>query len=710
MTEESKYLTATRKRGDSNASISFVSVPKRPSTVNQVQTTNMIDTPPSEIENHYIYDLSIQVNEIVMERKTTEKSHHSTKSDAFLRIESLPTPNVPLTDIEISRISISNPEVIQNTLQRSRKSSYRPSISQDATNTTSRPSILKKKTIDTPIVNENIIISIPNDTASSFDDKGDDQDLKVFLNVDFDENNILAILNYTAQQEDEISIHIGDKLLLLHHFPDNWVLGKNMTIGTTGIFPYVCISSRKRSFTSDESPKSILPSPGGDPGIKKSGTNSFCNGNYTKGFNYILKSHCMKNNLATSILGFCFEFGIGIDRNLKTSFKLYTISDMIPLSQLRLAFLLTHGRSGIIINIKLASFYYKLIEIHFKKSICWLQLLAHHGLPHAQFCLAVAYLKSNSCHHNIELTFYWCQKSARLNFSQSENLLGNLYVEGLGCEKDVDLGMLYYIRAAEKREATSIYNIGTLFERGLGVEASMTTAIQWYKRAAIYNSINAHNCLGIFYEQGLIDVPNCDELAVYHYTQASLAGNSHAQYNLARCYHTGLGCEKNNTIAFDLYQQASHQDHQLAQLSLAICYEFGFGIEINTELAFQSYVTAAQNDSEPAKLRLIPMVIKRVLDCSMALVTNSKSNPFNQLPVELVLEILSYVNTLQLISNQDLMDIYTSTLISSKRAKKQILKMENQINVELKKNCSCRSENCTKIFHIVVGLRRLSMF
>ena len=51
----------------------------------------------------------------------------------------------------------------------------------------------------------------------------------------------IAIYDYEAQNEDEISLKKNDPILISTNFEDGWTIGKNCTSGQVGFFPITCL-------------------------------------------------------------------------------------------------------------------------------------------------------------------------------------------------------------------------------------------------------------------------------------------------------------------------------------------------------------------------------------------------------------------------------------------------------------------------------------
>ncbi|KAJ3273811.1 hypothetical protein HDV01_003938 [Terramyces sp. JEL0728] len=418
-----------------------------------------------------------------------------------------------------------------------------------------------------------------------------------------------------------------------------------------------------------------------------------------KTIHLLLKAHILRNPLAATLLGFCFEFGIVVDRNPKISEVLYRkVAQKCGLAALRLAFLKTHGRVGVSIDICEAEKLNQLV----KASECtsWLLMAADQGMAEAQFCVAVCF-QTGVLPKDHSKAFYYCKKAASQGLSQAQNLVGNYYLEGVGCGSDPEMAMIWYIKGAEQREAASIYNIGTLFERGLGVPTSITVAIQWYERAARYHSINANNVLGVFHEQGFA-TPSIPEKAVEYYSTAALYGHPHAEYNLARCFHDGFGVNRNDFMAFSLYMKAAKQNHKLAQLSVGICHEYGIGVDIDMEQSIKYYIQASVSGCSFAKLRLVPLIIKKIHLASKVL-NEREFKPFHALPTELKLHILSFLNLQEILSYCEIEEIFQY----AEESDHMVVEMEKALKEQLLKSCSCKGGLCERVVHVIMGLKSL---
>lgn len=313
-----------------------------------------------------------------------------------------------------------------------------------------------------------------------------------------------------------------------------------------------------------------------------------------------------------------------------------------------------------------------------------------------------------------ELAFNYCMDAASKGLAHAQNLLGNFFIEGFGTVIDADQGMSWYIKAGEQREATAIYNIGTMFERGIGVAQSFSEACKWFSRAADLDCLNAHNVLGILHEQGIISMSD-PSISFYHYQEAALKGHVNALYNLARLYNAGFGTEKNDHQAFVCFEYAARQGHGMAQLSTAICLEYGIGTTRDKKRSLEFYEMAACNSVEEAKTRLTPQWTKNVLKAANYLLLSEESQDSKRkkgifsLPVELRLQIINFVNTSRILSDQDMKEIISDIFDTGDADESYAYKMEQSMKREIRKVCSCAEKECNRIIHIVYGLGNLEI-
>ena len=59
-----------------------------------------------------------------------------------------------------------------------------------------------------------------------------------------------CLQEFNPEQDDEISLGVGDKVEIIKKFQDGWAHGINLKTGKDGIFPMSCVSEQRNSIRS----------------------------------------------------------------------------------------------------------------------------------------------------------------------------------------------------------------------------------------------------------------------------------------------------------------------------------------------------------------------------------------------------------------------------------------------------------------------------
>ncbi|WP_432744554.1 hypothetical protein ABXJ76_04575 [Methylobacter sp. G7] len=195
-----------------------------------------------------------------------------------------------------------------------------------------------------------------------------------------------------------------------------------------------------------------------------------------------------------------------------------------------------------------------------------LQQLADNGDAQAQFDLAYRYACGIEVVPDLEQAMRWLNQSAEQGLVEAQLFLGSHHatLNGLYCllfPLETDKYQLIYNWVTTKKQGftepndTLYRDLESCFSSEPSLCEQQASAFNWFSKAA---------------EQG------CAE----------------AQYWLARCYVSGLGCEQSDKRAFDWFKKAAEQGFAEAYYYLACCYRDGKGVEQNQHLAFE-WITKA---------------------------------------------------------------------------------------------------------------------
>ncbi|CAG8699081.1 18854_t:CDS:2, partial [Racocetra fulgida] len=155
--------------------------------------------------------------------------------------------------------------------------------------------------------------------------------------------------------------------------------------------------------------------------------------NEKKAFEYFQRASKLNHIEARGVLGFCYEFGLGVEKNFKQAELHYipAAKSGNGLAQARLAFLRKYGRPC--------------VRIDRAEAEMWQQKVKEQGET------AIAWLFNAAC---------------------------------IGCEKDEKTALHYFRMAAEQDHLAAMYNLANALEKGIGCEVDLEGATHWLERAA----------------------------------------------------------------------------------------------------------------------------------------------------------------------------------------------------------------------------------
>ncbi len=173
---------------------------------------------------------------------------------------------------------------------------------------------------------------------------------------------------------------------------------------------------------------------------------------------------------STGILGWHYQFGIGVDIDLVEANKWYQkgVSLDDNYSKVNLAKNLTEGIG---------------ITINEKKAFQLVKEAAKTGYDIAEAELAFYYLKSIGTPANYDEAFKYFKLAAEKGNVFAQGYLGWMYAGGRGTEIDYEKGFLWTKKAADQNNVYAQANLGWHYFNGFGVEKNLDLANEYYKKA-----------------------------------------------------------------------------------------------------------------------------------------------------------------------------------------------------------------------------------
>ena len=323
--------------------------------------------------------------------------------------------------------------------------------------------------------------------------------------------------------------------------------------------------------------------------------------NYVDAVKYYRIAAGQGNMDAQYSLGYCYEFGQGVEKDPKKAVKWYrkAAEQGEPCAQNNLGHCYYNGDG---------------VEKSYEEAVKWYQRAANQGSERAREKL-IAIEKSikkqtAKKEYKIGKKFYdhknyvgavrWYLIAANKGNADAQYILGHCYYYGKGLKEDKVEAIKWYRKAADQGIEAAKEKVGKI-EKSARFPVSLHTKIEdWYQDEANLGNAEAQNHLGDNYFYGRGVMQNYAE-AVKWYQKAADQGYADAQCSLGDCYCLEYGIPQNYTEAAKLYRKAAEQGNKKAQKRLGECYEWGMGIEQSADKAEYWYNKAERQDSSPAQ-------------------------------------------------------------------------------------------------------------
>ena len=340
---------------------------------------------------------------------------------------------------------------------------------------------------------------------------------------------------------------------------------------------------------------------------------------YNKAFQYFLDAASYGHKKAIYKVAFCYEYGIGTDKDSQKALEWYI---KIPDNQdaqfaigyhifyqnknQRDAFIwfVRSANQGHIKGECFVGLYYMYsygnVEKDYIKASEWLAKSANRGYSDAQYHLAVLH----SIEKNEEESLKWFLKAAEQNHDLANQALIKLLETGKLPDRTTKNSFEWLHKIAKQGHRIAQYEIGNHYYTGKTVEQNYTLACIWYLDSAKQNYPNAQFMLGICYQKGYGIKVSFEKSFEYFKLVADsptseLCGS--AKYELANYYSEGLGVERDLAKAFVLYQEAIACGFNNARLKIAPFYLNGITVEKDIAKGVEILLEAYQQGSKESK-------------------------------------------------------------------------------------------------------------
>jgi TPR repeat protein len=335
------------------------------------------------------------------------------------------------------------------------------------------------------------------------------------------------------------------------------------------------------------------------------------------------------NANAQAALGFCYQGGHGVPRDLATAAHWYELAAK-------------SGHAGAEMSLaQLCDLGAGVTQDH-RKAFDLFQSAAKQGLAEAQFRTGLHCAMGVGAAQDWAQARSWYEKAAAQGNLTAMGALGDIYLRGRGVPVNYQTAKSYYQKPAEAGIAAVQFNLAAVYM----FEKNDAAAVPWLKRSAeggdpsgeFYWAVCLHYGRAVPRDQAqallwarkavqglpstkpdqiphahallaqiILDNPRADIRDAEAFREASIAaqtGESEGQYALGRCYLSGVGVSKDVATGIRWYTAAAQQKDGDPALALGAIYEKGTGVPQNLPEAVKWYKMGAENGNTMAAYHL----------------------------------------------------------------------------------------------------------
>lgn len=206
--------------------------------------------------------------------------------------------------------------------------------------------------------------------------------------------------------------------------------------------------------------------------------NEMANENYKNAFKILEKLAAKNDNFAKNEMGFFYEKGIFVEKDIKKAIKLYSeagnnnyVPAMYNIGRLKLEDGNAAEAFSIFNNIEDQNYAPALnllgvmynngdyVNKDLDKAFLYYKKAADLGNPDAKFNLGQMYFYGEGVKQDYGKSFYWYDASAKQDYDFAKIQLATLYYKGYGVEKNIEKAISIINSMAEEGDPDAIYNI-----------------------------------------------------------------------------------------------------------------------------------------------------------------------------------------------------------------------------------------------------------
>ncbi|SHH39306.1 Sel1 repeat-containing protein [Clostridium collagenovorans DSM 3089] len=121
-------------------------------------------------------------------------------------------------------------------------------------------------------------------------------------------------------------------------------------------------------------------------------------------------------------------------------------------------------------------------EYNYDKAVKWYYIATELEDKFGYLYLSRCFYWGLGVQRNLNLSFKFCEKAAKLGVVVAQNDLGSHYFSGNGVKADAVKGIYWYKKAAEAGSKVAIENLSIAYNEGIGVEVDYEESLRWLEK------------------------------------------------------------------------------------------------------------------------------------------------------------------------------------------------------------------------------------
>jgi len=135
------------------------------------------------------------------------------------------------------------------------------------------------------------------------------------------------------------------------------------------------------------------------------------------------------------------------------------------------------------------------VETNLRLAVQWYIKAANQNFAQAQNNLGTMYYLGKGVDYDDEKALHWYQKAAEQGHATAQRNLGVMYSKGSGVKQNYETAFQWYLKATGQDNPHAQYNVGMSYFYGKGVESDRKQAKVWFEKAAKNGNYQAAEAL-----------------------------------------------------------------------------------------------------------------------------------------------------------------------------------------------------------------------